>query len=60
MALPVSHELLLAGGTGLQPYSNVFLLPRGSSRPLQFVDAYLCKRKPWEDGLPTVVGLPRR
>ena len=54
MALPVSHELLLAGGTGLQPYSNVFL------RPQQRVGAYLCKRKPWEDGLPTVVGLPRR
>ena len=59
MALLVSHELLpVAQDLELQPYSVVFSLPRGNSRPQQSVDDYPCKRKPWEDGSPTVVGLP--
>ena len=52
IALLVSYGLLLAGGTGSRIAT---LLPSWSQQP---VDAYLFKRKPWEDGSPTVVGLP--
>ena len=55
MALLVSHEILRPGGTGPRnvPYSNVSLLGE-NWRPQQYVDAYPCKRKPWEDGSPKV------